>query len=90
MDWDRLFWSWFGFTIIVLILIFLKGVSLELIFFLQFVLILGIGLGKMGERETVNRVVDTQRTIYNFWLRTSKLNTDVKVKKGLLDKLSRL
>lgn len=90
MNWDRLFWSWFGFTIIVLILIFLKGVSLELIFFLQFVLILGIGLEKMGERETVNRVVDTQRTIYNFWLRTSKLDTDVKVKKKLLDKLSKL
>lgn len=90
MDWDKLFWLWFGFTILVLIFIFLKGVSLGLIFFLQFLLIVGIGLEKISERETVDRVVDTQKTIYNFWLRTSKLNPDVKVKKKLLEKLSKL
>ncbi len=90
MDWDKLFWLWFGFTILVLIFIFLKGVSLGLIFFLQFLLIVGIGLEKISERETVDRVVDTQKTIYNLWLRTSKLNPDVKVKKKLLEKLSKL
>ena len=90
MNWNKLFWLWFGFTVMVLIFIFLKGVSLGLIFFLQFLLILGIGLEKMCEGKTADRVRDTQRTIYDFWLRTTKLNTDVKIKKKLLDKLGKL
>ncbi|MBU4265787.1 MAG: hypothetical protein L6243_02910 [Candidatus Altiarchaeales archaeon] len=86
MDWNKIFWAWFSVTLLMAVSIFFLGISLELLFFIQILLLMGFFIGRMSLKETTERVVKTHKTIYDFWLKTQKIEPKITVKKGLLDK----
>jgi len=86
MDWDRIFWVWFLVTLLMTVSVFFLGISLQLLFFIQVLLLIGFFIERMSFRETTENVVKTQKTIYDFWIRTKKIEPKITVKKRLLDK----
>jgi len=86
MDWNKIFWVWFSVALLMAVSIFFLGISLELLFFIQILLLMGFFIGRMSLKETTERVGKTHKTIYDFWLKTQKIEPKITVKKGLLDK----
>ena len=86
MDWNKIFWAWFSVTLLITVSVFFFGISQELLFLVQVLLLIGFLIGRMSLKETTERIVKTHKTIYDFWLKTQKIEPKITVKKGLLDK----
>jgi len=87
MDWNRIFWVWwFLATLLITVSVFFLGISLWLLFLIQILLLIGFFIERMSLMEITENVGKTQKTIYDFWLRTKKIEPRVTVKKGLLDR----
>lgn len=86
MDWNKIFWVWFSVTVLITVSVFFFGISQELLFLIQVLLLIGFLIGRMSLKETTERIVKTHKTIYDFWLKTQKIEPKITVKKGLLDR----
>lgn len=86
MDLDRVFWVWFTVTVLFSIIMLFSGISLLSLFGLQILLLIGFLIEKLSGRATMETVRKTRKDIYDFWLRTSELEPEIRVKKGLLDR----
>lgn len=87
MNWNRLSWVWFLITILISIIVFVNGITIELLFFIQILILIGILIDKLGDRTMVENIDKTQSKIYDFWLRTRDIKPDIRIRKTLLDKL---
>lgn len=86
MNLDRIFWVWFTVTVLFSIIMLFSGISLLSLFGLQILLLIGFLIEKLVGEATMETVRKTRKDIYDFWLRTSEMEPEIKVKKGLLDR----
>ncbi len=86
MDWDRIFWIWFSSTLLIVVSALFIGISLWLLLLIQILLLVGFLIERVSFRETTEKVGETHRTIYDFWLRTKNIEPKITVKKWLLDR----
>lgn len=87
MDWNRISWVWFLITILISIIVFVNGITLKLLFFIQILILIGILIDKLGNKTIVENIDKTKSSIYDFWLRTRDIKPDIRIRKTLLDKL---
>lgn len=87
MDWNRISWVWFLIIILISVIVFVNGITLKLLFFIQILILIGILIDKLGDRTMVGNIDKTQSRIYDFWLRTRDIKPDIRIRKTLLDKL---
>ena len=87
MDWNRISWVWFLITILISIIVFVNGITLNLLFFIQILILIGILIDRLGNKTVVENIDKTQSSIYDFWLRTRDIKPDIRIRKTLLDKL---
>lgn len=89
MNWDVVFWVWFVITLIFSVIIFIANrLTPGYLFVLQLLIIVGLGLVKLTGRASLEAIRDTTKTIYDFWLRASKIEKKPKVKRKILEELT--
>ncbi len=87
MDWNRISGVWFLITILISIIVFVNGITLNLLFFIQILILIGILIDRLGNKTIAENIDKTQSSIYDFWLRTRDIKPDIRIRKTLLDKL---
>ncbi len=87
MDWNRISWVWFLIIILISVIVFVNGITLKLLFFIQILILIGILIDKLGNKTIAENIDKTKSSIYDFWLRTRDIKPDIRIRKTLLDKL---
>lgn len=71
-------------VVLLSLFVFFTRINPELIFFLQMLIILGLVIERMARISAEREMWKIQKNIYEFWLKTSKM--EPKVKRELLEK----